>query len=312
IGDVVARLLGEASPAPVPDGPELAVEAAPERPEPPTLTLTDLEGADAEILDKTLVETPAELPEAKPAAPVEFPPEITETTLSGYASARDAIEKLFGDTPTRSGVARSSGSGSAMDVEATLSALEQTLGGVTPPAAAPEPPAPSEAPSTSTVRFSREEVLAAMAGTDAPKAAAEPTVTLRPQDLLSPAPEAVQQAASARTLVTGPLAIPSPSSADTDLLRLKIGEDLYPGLTLSQVVQWVEEGRVLEGHLVARQFSENWLEAYKVPSLRPVFDRLRRERATPQAASMEELPPPPLETAPMKKGLFGGLFGGKN
>ncbi len=295
IGDVVQRLLApvaplEAAPTPLPAE------------EPPTLTLTDLDGTEAEILDKTLVEAPGGLPEAKPTA--EPAADSSEATLSGYTSARDAIEKLLGETAapvardTRTHLRPSS---SPMDVEATLSALEQTLGGT--PISAPAPP------STSTVRFTREEVMAAMA-TPA-SAPAEPTISLHVGEVSAPAPDPLEAAASARTLMTGPLAIPAPASPDLELLRLKTGEEVYPGLTMTQIIQWVEEGRVLEGHLVARQFSENWLEAYKVPGLRPVFDRLRRERVAAQPASME-LPPPPLETTPVKKGLFSGLFGGKN
>ena len=290
IGDVVQRLL-----APVASPAE----------EPPTLTLTDLDGAEAEILDKTLVEMPGGLPEAKSAP--EDTPVGGDATLSGYTSARDAIEKLLGETaaPAARETRAHRPSSSPMDVEATLSALEQTLGGT--PIATPAPP------STSTVRFTREEVMAAMAapGPETPTPApAEPTVALHISEVPPPAPDPLEASASARTLMTGPLAIPAPASPDLELLRLKTGDEVYPGLTMTQIIQWVEEGRVLEGHLVARQFSENWLEAYKVPGLRPVFDRLRRERAAAQPASMEM--PPPLETTPVKRGLFSGLFGGKN
>jgi hypothetical protein len=304
---VVQRILAETVPSP-------RVNAESSR-----LTLTDLEGAEAEILDKTLVEHPAGLPETKPVPPPEYPPEITETTLSGYAYARDAIEKLFANTPPRE-EHRTRQAPSNMDVEATLSALEETLSGVQSPTLPAETPtdagatAPAhlqEAPVvSSTVRFTREEVMAAMAEAATPGSPSEPTTSLRASDFAAEAQDTSQ--ASARTLMTGPLAVPTPSAPDTELLRLKIGADLYPGLTLAQVVQWVEEGRVLETHLVARQFSENWIEAYKVPSLRPVFDRLRRERANAQPAFMEELPPSSIEAPPARRGLFGGLFGGKN
>ncbi len=313
--------------------------------EPPSLTLGDLEGAEAEILEKTLVEAPPDLavalPEVKPEpvpppAPSAFPPEITESTLSGYTSARDAIEKLFGDSPALVGGEKAGKDRSSMDVEATLSALEATLGGThpTPPSALPEAPfgegstdagtvppsGLSMPPSTSTVRFTRDEVIAAMAegGPSTPMVpaapASEPTVALRASDLMA-APDQTQAMAAARTLMTGPLPIPAPPAPGTpeaELLRLKIGEEIYPGLTMSQLTQWVEEGRILEGHLVARQFSEHWLEAHKVPGLRPVFERLRRERSAAPGTSLGDEFPPPSETAPMKKSLFGGLFGGKN
>ena len=327
IGDVVQRLLAVS--------PESG--AVPEGYEPPSLTLGDLEGAESEILEKTLVETPEVLPEAKPEAPAlpPLPPEITESTLSGYTSARDAIEKLFGDVPALAGEAKGPRQPSSpMDLEATLSALENTLGGThpTPPSPLPEPAAVEEPlsgtlampASGSTVRFTRDEVLAAMSGGAAPEpapaAASEPTVALRAGDLLEAAPhqavpEATRAQAAAQTLASGPLPIPAaptPGTPEAELLRLKIGEEIYPGLTMPQLTQWVEEGRILEGHLVARQFSEHWIEAYKVPGLRPVFDRLRRERMQGPGAPMAEAFPPAGESGSAKKSLFGGLFGGKN
>lgn len=318
IGDVVQRLLAT---------PE------PEAPEPPSLTLGDLEGAESEILEKTLVDLPEGLPEAKPEspAPPAFPPEITESTLSGYTSARDAIEKLFGDVPALAAEPKSPKQPSPMDLEATLSALEHTLGGThpTPPSPLSEATATGEGPlpsplampaSGSTVRFSREEVMAAMAE-DAilgGAAAAEPTVALKASDLLgatTPVSEATRAQAAAQTLASGPLPLPAPlppGTPEAELLRLKIGEDIYAGLTMAQLSQWVEEGRILEGHLVARQFSEHWIEAYKVPGLRPVFDRLRRERNASAPASTPGEAFPSGEAVSPRKSLFGGLFGGKN
>lgn len=322
IGDVVQRLLA----AP------LETALAPEALEPPSLTLGDLEGTESEILEKTLVETPEVLPEAKPEAPAPppLPPEITESTLSGYTSARDAIEKLFGDVPALAGETKGPKQPSPMDLEATLSALEQTLGGThpTPPSPLPETteePVPSTLAmpaSGSTVRFTRDEVMAAMASEatpeSAPSAASEPTVALRAGDLAAspqPIPEATRALAAAQTLSSGPLPVatpPTPGTPEAELLRLKIGEEIYPGLTMAQLTQWVEEGRILEGHQVARQFSEHWIEAYKVPGLRPVFDRLRRERMAVPGAPMGEALPTVGEPGSAKKSLFGGLFGGKN
>ena len=73
---------------------------------------------------------------------------------------------------------------------------------------------------------------------------------------------------------------------------------------MAQLTAWIVEGRILEHHLVARQHSENWLEAHKVPGLRPIFERLRRDRSGAAPA----FDSPILEIAP-KKSLFGGLFG---
>jgi hypothetical protein len=94
---------------------------------------------------------------------------------------------------------------------------------------------------------------------------------------------------------------------DPNLLRLKIGDQEFKGLSLETLTKWVEEGRVVEEHLVARQFSDNWIEASKVPGLRPVFERLRRARL-----GMDISAPPTSAVEPAaKKSLFGGLFGKK-
>ena len=308
VGDIVQRLL--APPAPetaeglaIGDLDALQHELHPQAAAPsPSLTLGDLEGTDPEILEKTLVEAPAVLPEAKatpPAAPA-FPPEITDTTLSGYTSARDAIDKLFAGAPTAAGL-KISREPHAMDMEATLSALDSTLGQAepTPPAATPgdRPTASGLAeedrvdPSSSTMRLSQADLLAALAAAPAP--AAEPTVALRASDLMAAAPAAARVPAPAE-----------PQEGGAELLRLKTGEEIYGGLTMPQLIAWVEEGRILEHHLVARQHSENWLEAHKVPGLRPVFERLRRERSG-GAPSLDSA----LGEGAVKKGLFGGLFG---
>jgi hypothetical protein len=340
VGDIVARLL---TPAATPDfdlgaglesgleshlGSELGDLADFQPSEaPPSLTLGDLEGADAEILEKTLVDTPAALPEAKQAAAPEtapdlalgtapaappFPPEITETTLSGYTSARDAIDKLFGDAPAQPSGLKITKDSSAMDMEATLTALEATLGGGEVPASPTEGDSAGDGPtafghpvegvqaaSSTTVRLTQEDLRAALAVTPQ-----EPAAFRSPEAV--PVPEERKEAVpSTPSLSPSDLVSTSlPTDAGAELLRLKIGEEIYPGLTMSQIIAWVEEGRILENHLVARQHSENWLEAHKVPGLRPVFERLRRERSS-GAPSLDS---PVMEIAP-KKSLFGGLFG---
>jgi predicted Zn finger-like uncharacterized protein len=330
VGDIVGRLLA----FPAQDAPgESAIEdgqaAQPAFPAPrdtPSLTLGDLDGADAEVLDKTLVAIPSFLPETKPQAAPEsvppdlaaptptYPPEITESTLSGYTSARDAIDKLFGEappSPTRLTINRDS---EAMDMEATLSALDTTLSGTSThpptdhtetqddtPTAAGVTEAELTGPSISTMRLSREDLQAAMAAQ--PPAPAEPTVALRASNLMT--------AGGGRTgglqpfPTTRSFAPPSDASeAGAEMLRLRIGETIYGGLTMPQLIAWVEEGRILENHLVARQQSENWLEAHKVPGLRPVFEHIRRERSGVAASPDSDLG----DIAP-KKSLFGGLFG---
>jgi hypothetical protein len=330
VGDVVSRLLAVAEPAePVGIRLEDMLEdvASPPVTHPeaplvlPSLTLGDLDGVDNEILDKTLVEVPATLPESKvdtpvaevtPSAPIPtFPPEITETTLSGYTSARDAIDKLFGDSPAQpKGLVIQPTEENPMDLEATLSALDTTLGGVEPtsallggathqdeiPTAGGSLEEALDSPSTSTMRLSQADILAAMQAAPVVAPQEERTVMLPRPSNLAEAP------------VTPPAFAPQPSGAGdagSELLRLKIGEEIYGGLTMPQLITWVEEGRILENHLVARQHSENWLDAHKVPGLRPVFERLRRERlgilSHPESGISDAIAP--------KKSLFGGLFG---
>jgi predicted Zn finger-like uncharacterized protein len=314
VGDIVQRLLAlpsqEATAAFEMEAVEAAQHAEMEPAEAPPLTLHDLDVADAELLEQTLVTVPESLPEAKAQAPAFLPPEITETTLSGYTSARDAIEKLFGSAPAASTGLKVNQEPSSMDMEATLSALETTLGAsqsTPPPAAGPLGDSTTASglteedlngPSSSTMRLTQEDLQAILAS--APPPAPEPTVAIRAADLVaakelgSPAPSAPRSF------------VPLLESPDTgaELLRLKIGEDIYGGLTMPQLIAWVEEGRILENHLVARQHSENWLEAHKVPGLRPVFERLRRERsggAPSLDLGLGEIAP--------KRSLFGGLFG---
>jgi len=313
VGDVVQRLLAppaEALPAePMPEVIESVHldEAPPAEALPPSLTLGDLDVEDEEILEKTLVAVPESLPEAKAEpAPAAFPPEITETTLSGYTSARDAIEKLFGNAPAASGL-KVGQDPHAMDMEAALSALDTTLGPTPGTETLGDSPTASglteedlAGPSSSTMRLSQEDMQAIIAAASAP---AEPTVALRASDLAT-TPEPRKDTASTVPVPRSFAPLPDAPDGGAELLRLKIGEDIYGGLTMPQLMAWVEEGRILENHLVARQHSENWLEAHKVPGLRPVFERLRRERSN-GAPSLDS----GIGDSPSKKGLFGGLFG---
>ncbi len=336
VGDIVQRLLAlpaEIAPAGISteDLGEALGELSPGFLPPleafsPSLTPGDLEGGDAEILEKTLVVIPTFLPEAKaqvlpepaplPAAPTPFPSEITETTLSGYTSARDAIEKLFGTAPIAPTGSRIHPEPSSMDLEATLSALDSTLGGTPPtPTAATgtlgDSPTASglteedlAGPSSSTMRLSQEDLQAVRATASKPvPAPSEPTVALRASDLLTATAgrtESVPAFPSSRSFAPPADGL----EGGSELLRLKTGEDIYSGLTMPQLIAWVNEGRILENHLVARQHSENWLEAHKVPGLRPVFERLRRERSGGAPSLDSSLG----EVAP-RKSLFGGLFG---
>ncbi|MCX6548520.1 MAG: zinc-ribbon domain-containing protein [Acidobacteria bacterium] len=316
VDETVRRLLAEAFPA--------AEEPAPEPV--PALTLSDLEPEAEETLEDalsdlepeaedpledvlveaapasaaladTLSDAPLILPESKdPFLPAEHPAaEADPVTASGYTSARDAIDKLFADTPLQAPAMHFERGEGPMDMDAALSALDATLPS---PPAVPETVAsgvpgddplaqesPSELPheisgaSNATVRISQEELLAALASV--PASVAEEA---------APVP-AFQ-------------ALPEAAEVGAELLRLKVGAEIYGGLTMPQLIAWVEEGRILEQHLVARQHSENWLEAFKVPGLRPVFERLRRTRT----GSVPTLEAPAPEPEP-KKGFLSSLFG---
>lgn len=269
----------------------------------PVLSLDDLSGADEEILDKTLVDYPAPPhPESRPTPPpmppepeAEIQAEADEAGQGGYASAREAIAKLMGEAPPVAAYRppSSRSGGAQMDVEATLDALENTLGGVSAPTYDAPRPVVLEShelppPAGATTKLSREEVAAAVMGLHAPApAAAEPTLVLKVT------PGMPLSAASTQP------------GMDPNLLKVQMGTELYSNLSMEHLTGLAEQGRLMEYHMVARQFSDNWLEAGKVPGLRPVFERLRRMR-------MPEPPMSPLETAPIKKSLFGGLFGKGN
>ena len=94
-------------------------------------------------------------------------------------------------------------------------------------------------------------------------------------------------------------------SHSPDLLKVQLEGETCDNLTIEQMTLWIEEGRVRPTHMVARQHSEHWIEASKVPSLRPIFERVRKARG-PLAAEMPVLAPEP---PPVKRGLFSGLFG---
>jgi hypothetical protein len=169
-----------------------------------------------------------------------------------------------------------------MDMEATLDALESTLGGT--PVHALEAKAAPQADTASTVRLSSREIQAALASAG-PQSPTGP----RPETLPAPPP--------------APAPVAPPTAQDPNLLKVQLEGETATNLTLDQVIAWIEQGKVQEYHMVARQFSDHWIEASKVPSLRPVFDR-RRKAAAP--AQLPAAPPP--EIQPAKRSLFGGLF----
>ena len=277
----------------------------PPAPEPPqeypiedsALTLGDLEGSEDEILEKTLV--------IDPPAPELAPPGEETTDGGGFSSAKDAIAKLFGEGPAPVLERRGSGRSSSMDVEATLDALENTLGG-TPTrdlagrSAAPQVEFPKPSAMGSTVRLSSSELQAAIAAGASGGAPSSDGPTVAIPTMVSTRPGFVPQTQAPTDRNAGD------PSGDPNLLKVQVGQETFQNVSLEQLTSWIEQGRVQDWHMVARQFSENWIEAGKVPSLRPVFERIRRISAqTNSGASVEA--PGAFETAPVKKGLFGWM-----
>jgi hypothetical protein len=270
IEEAVARLL-----APLPDQPRESPELA------PSLTMEDLQGAQDEFPDAP--------PEAKdPAAQPDVP---YAAGGSNFASAKDAIARLMGNAPIPAAPVRMGGR-SSMDVEATLEALSSTLGAAPEPAEAP--PAPRTADLSSTVKLTSEEIKVAMASMgDQARPAMAPAP---PRPPAPPAPPAENP----------PVQMVEPAAAQgADLLKIQLEQETCNNVTIEQMTAWIEQGRVLEYHMVARQYSEHWIEASKVPALRPVFERMRKVRE----AQADESPRPAPEPPPVKRGLFSGLFG---
>jgi len=252
--------------------------------------------------------------------------EMSGDGTSTYSSARDAIDKLMAGTPSlqRSRpVSMGMRGGAPMDIETTLDALDLTLGGGNNS----DFDAAMEAASTS-VLSPKELDLAMSAQTAEPEPSAptqfmpiedislgdpspQAMTLMMPLPAAPPAPSAptVTMAAPMLSQMTTPMhAHQSHEDAvkDPNLLKIQLESETLSNVAMDQLIHLVEQGRVKEYHLVARQFSENWLEANKVPALRPVFERLRAITRIGPAPTLAN------ETAPVKKSLFGGLFGSKN
>ena len=292
--------LTEETPA-QPEVAPLPIEAA------PSLTMGDLEGMEDKLLEKTLIVEdeqallqPAARTTAQDQEAAGGPVEDDFETVGGYSSAKDAIAKLLGNLPApeapqeRRGTSRTA---TQMDVEATLDALESTLGGVgsrelggRPIVAPPETPLPAAEPAKptfNTLKLTHDEIVSAMkaASTAATVPAAQPTA-------VAPKPVAPQVQ----------------PEADTSLLKLQVGQEVYNNISMEQLTSWIEQGRVQDFHMVARQFSENWIEAGKIPSLRPIFERIRRQQVPAAQQAQAVIVQPAAEAAPARKSLFGGLF----
>jgi len=271
---------------------------------PPSLTLGDLEGAEDEIMEKTLVVNPTDDGAVAQDVRATLP-----DPGGSYASAKDAISKLLGESaPKVEHAARPGHGGSQMDVEAALDALDSTLGGSTtakdlgtkpvlqpPPFRIPLPEPPVAKPMNSTVKLTHEELMAAMAA-----------ATAAPVPPPPPAPP--KPVVAVPVVVPTPLP-PAPDTAEQSLFKVQLPKETQNNVSLDVLTTWIEQGRVQEFHMVARQQSENWLEAGKVPALRLVFERIKRAQSPAVQQAQATLVPPPTEAVPAKKGIFGGLFG---
>jgi hypothetical protein len=153
-----------------------------------------------------------------------------------------------------------------------------------------------------TVRLTPEDVLAALASSVPAANVTEPQAHAAPEENLpedasvlqetdiSAATEAMEPVAASEDkpkVVAVPISA-EPSTNEASKIKVRMGEVLVEQLTIEEVAAMAEEGKLEEHHLVARQFSENWIEAPKVPVLRPIYERLRRSR-------QPQVPPPPRE-----------------
>lgn len=297
------------TPAPEPSAETTTSEAVQPA---PSLTLGDLEGIEEEILEKTLVVEEADL--QPPAGAEPAAEEASDGGAGGFTSAKDAIAKLLGSTPApehpqeRRTLGRPS---TQMDVEATLDALESTLGGVQSKDLGTQPVMPPPElsrdefepvkPMASTMKLTHDEIVSAMKAASLPA----PSSTPRP---LAPAPAADAPVPAVPQSPVPQASTPVAQGGEASMLKLQVGQEVYNNVSMDQITSWIEQGRVQDFHMVARQFSENWIEAGKVPALRPIFERVRRAQAPAAQQAQAVILPPPNETAPMKKSLFGGLF----
>jgi len=101
-----------------------------------------------------------------------------------------------------------------------------------------------------------------------------------------------------------------PDNNEAAKLKVKMDEALIEHLTIEELSAMAENGTLQEHHLVARQFSENWIQAPKVPALRPIFDKIRQENLVEPTQDFSSPPQSvPGGQASARKGLFSGLFG---
>jgi len=64
---------------------------------------------------------------------------------------------------------------------------------------------------------------------------------------------------------------PSGTGSGEELYKVKIDGEEYPSLSIDQVIEWINEDRLLETDLIAREGSTNWINIDKVPKLKKVI-----------------------------------------
>ena len=120
----------------------------------------------------------------------------------------------------------------------------------------------------------------------------------------APAPPPPQETPKPSTRVE-PIIPFEPPKQEVAEFKIRTSETLIEHLKIEEVAAMAEDGILKEYHLVARQSSENWIEAPKVPALRPIYDK-RRSLLNP-----DEPPSLSVLDIPHKRGLFSRLFGRK-
>ena len=89
------------------------------------------------------------------------------------------------------------------------------------------------------------------------------------------------------------------SEQETPRLKIRMEDTLREHLTMEELAAMAEDGRLHKNHLVAYQSSDIWIEASKVPALRPIYGRLH------QASDGH---PDDTSDSPPKRSFFKGLF----
>jgi hypothetical protein len=127
----------------------------------------------------------------------------------------------------------------------------------------------------------------------------EPTVIVAPIASQSESSWPLEPVKKSTETVKPEINFQQPKQEATEF-KIRTNETLIEHLTIEEVTTMATDGRLKEYHWVARQSSENWIEAPKVPALRPIYDKRRNALQPEPPVSALEIP---------KRGLFRRLFG---